>query len=80
MHLPKGLPETACELRIRLTSGSDPTSFDDGTDLIQREASGFYPLFISPATLDTLVFARNCSVMDLSRLRCFPSAIVSGLD
>jgi hypothetical protein len=44
MHLPTGLPETACELRIRLTSGSDPTSFEDGTDLIQREGIWFLPL------------------------------------
>jgi hypothetical protein len=36
-HLPPGLPSTAGEVRIRLTPGSDPKSFEDGVDLIEHD-------------------------------------------
>lgn len=43
-HLPPGLPETAGEIRIRLTSSPDPSSFDSGTDLIQRGGMWSLPI------------------------------------
>jgi hypothetical protein len=43
-HLPPGLPEIAGELRLRLTSGSDPSSFDAGVDLISHEGIWRLPL------------------------------------
>lgn len=51
-HLPPGLPETAGEVRIRLTSDSDTSSFDSGTDLIQRQGIwklSLYTLATDPA-------------------------------
>lgn len=43
-HLPPGLPEMAGEVRIRLVSSPNPSSFDSGTDLIQREGMWSLPL------------------------------------
>lgn len=43
-HLPPGLPATAGEIRIRLTSNSYPSSFHSGTDLITREGIWKLPL------------------------------------
>jgi hypothetical protein len=45
-HLPPGLPETAGEVRIRLTSGSDPKCFDDGMDLIKHGSIWRLPLIV----------------------------------
>jgi hypothetical protein len=43
-YRPPDVPDTAGELRIRLTSGSDPRSFDDGVDLIQHGGLWHFPL------------------------------------
>jgi hypothetical protein len=74
-HLPPDLPETARELRIRLTSGSDPASFDDGTDLMQGEDTWHLPLvyLVSDAR-----YAGICAQLLRGGLNYFPSASVSG--
>lgn len=49
-HLPPGLPATAGAIRMRITSSPDPSTFESGADLVQRQGLWSLPLLTLATT------------------------------